>query len=196
MVTKTVRFKIPDWLYRYRWSNIKAYASWLWKPNRCTLCGKKVNYRHPEIEWRDNSMRQMMLHYDVVDYYGDCVCPECAAKCVSHENAVSKYDAERYPVLSSELETREMCDCCKEPVKSYKWVAFKMPNGKKLGFITGREWWNGFYFCPDCIRNTLLHGKEKSSRHVGYRDKDGKFKSCPQNEHGLPVIDGKVRFPY
>ena len=192
--TLTFKIKIPMWLYRYRWDNIKKYAAWLWKPNRCEICGTKTVFKNPNIDWYDGNSRRMMLHYNVEGRgnYSKCVCRKCAAKTVSYENAVSKYDSGEF----HDFETREMCDCCKQPVLSYKWVAFKMPNGEKLGFITGREWWNGFYFCPDCIKQTVENGKESSSIHGGHYDKEGKWISVPTNNFGLPVVDGKVKFPW
>lgn len=192
MVTKTIKVTIPDWLYRYRWENIVKYAKWLWKPNRCLVCGVKVNYRHPEIKWKGINGNPLMVSYNVINHYNECICALCVADLVTDKNAVPKYNTDNF----SDTEVRPRCDCCGELKTSFKQVAFKMPDGRKVALTTGREWWNGFAFCTNCISKALREGKQGSSMYIRYRDKKGKYHSYPQNNFGLPVVDGKVKFPW
>jgi len=194
MVTKTIKFKIPDSIYRYRWSNIVKYVKWLWKPNRCSVCGDIMNYRHPEIVWKSPDNVRVMVHYDIIGDYTGCVCSSCLEKVITDENARSKNTKADEPV--NEHDTKQVCDCCGEQKISYKWASFKLNDGRRVGIISGREWWNGFYFCADCLRSAVKNGRQGSGIHVGHVGPDGKYKSYPQNNFGLPVVDGKVKFPW
>jgi hypothetical protein len=191
---KTIKINIPDWLYRYRWKNIKKYALWLVKPNRCSVCGTKTNYLHPEIQYQSVNNSRLLLQYSVIGDYRGCVCSTCVANIVHDDNAFSKSVSEENDP-PNEDDVKQLCDCCAKPKKSYKWVSFKLKDGRRVGLITGREWWNGFYFCVDCLRKALQVGTEGSNIYSGYTDKNGEYRSVPQNNFGLPVVNGKVRFP-
>ena len=193
MATLKFKVNIPDWLYRYRYVNLKRYAKWLFFPNKCIECGKQQPLKNPDIEWYygdalEKSYGRMLIKWDIEGDYNKCICPSCMAKHVSDENAVPKLGRKKY----NQYDVKEICDACGKHKKSHKWTAFKIKNGKTAAFIMGDYCsWNSAHYCVDCIRQGILEGDTKGNSIYGRY----KNKSVPTNNFGLPVVDGKVKFP-
>jgi hypothetical protein len=83
----------------------------------------------------------------------------------------------------------DVCEVCEQKKPAYR--AIKMSNKiiDDVRFCTKGSW-NGHYVCIDCVKIALEYGEPKSSFYGYYKEK-----SVPINGYGLPVVDGKVRFP-
>ncbi len=189
MVTKTINIRIPDWVYRYRYSNLKKYAKWLLFPSRCDVCGKKVNFRAPNIDHRDRGNRKLMTHWYFKGPKTDsCICRDCLASYVDVVEPANPWGHEWH-----EWDLHKTCDICHEDATAYKSFKIKTSFGT-ADFRFCVLSWNSSFVCQSCVASALRNGEETSDIHAGYKKGD-KYFSVPQNEFGLPVIDGKVRFP-
>jgi hypothetical protein len=178
---------VPDWLYRYRWKNIKGYMTWMLRPNKCCICGNRMAISHPNVNWMDEyGHTKMMGQADVELDYTKCVCPSCVAKATVEGTFVPKRQAEKY----QRFDVMGTCDHCHNKTKSYKWTAINY-RGYNIGLILGNYCsWNSAHYCPECIGKIFSDGKQSSGILSSHK---GKF--AYQNNFGLPVIDGKVHFP-
>ena len=187
---------IPDWLYRVRPKNTIKYLKFKLNPFRCDCCGKKVNFKTPQIQDGEGYSR-LMVHW-----WGfssrKTICRDCITIALK-KGPIQSYwykdvDGDKYSNTFGEFDEQESCDVCKMDSHSYKNISVMTPVGRaKMNFCTNS--WNSSCVCKNCMIDTLTHGKESSSSFVMYKDKDGKVRSVPLNEAQLPVIDGKVSFP-
>lgn len=188
MKTVKVKFSInvPVWLYRYRWKNLKNYFSYQLKPYRCTDCGVKMPHKYGEVEL--NKVVAPMKARLTVSYHNmeGCLCQKCLLNRLEEVEENPRFMETQ---LAESYNVEFTCDVCEEEKPSFK--AVKMSNGviDNMRFCTGASW-NGHYVCLDCAKTALRNGVVKSSIYGHY-----KGKSVPTNGYGLPVVDGKVRFP-
>ncbi len=197
MATLTYKLKIPNKIYRFRWENIKRYAEWVFKPHRCYVCNTRLVMSHPEYQY----------HYKDTEYQGRIlaqwdiesksyvnrkhICASCLAEHVKDENAIPKHHWAKDNRNYSYGDLKNTCDCCKEKKRSFKWTSFKIPGGKTAAFILGDYCsWNSAHYCADCIRTAITEGTPKTGIWSSWY---GTHVCIQQN--GLPVVDGKVRFP-
>jgi hypothetical protein len=183
-----VKFEVnvPAWLYRYRWENLKNYFSYQLNPYRCMDCGVKMPHKYGDIEM--NNVVAPMKARLMVGYHpkGGCLCQSCLLKRLEKVESATGFlkaqKAESYNVKSK-------CDVCEEEITAFK--AIKMSEGiiDNMRFCTHGSW-NGHYVCLSCAKTAIRSGAMKSGVFSFYK---GKFTSM--NQHGLPVVDGKVRFP-
>ena len=188
MAELKLSFSIPDWLYRYRWSNLNRFFRWYLKPNKCVVCGSTTIFRSPEVEWLDSDGHVQMLGQANVEdnEYSNCLCLSCVAEATAHGEYIPKRGDKKY----QQTDTKDTCDHCGGERKSYRWTSVKH-NGFKLSLIVGNHCsWNSTYYCRDCIHTIFSEGVPKSGVLSRYQ---GKFVYL--NNFGLPVVDGKVRFP-
>ena len=174
----TFQFDVPKWLYRLRWKNLKNYALFYLRPYRCEDCSKRMPFGHFDI-WKETSPRLGIG-------YTNCVCPSCLAK------RLDKVLAQPHFVAQQREDTYNIADKC--GVCGAKGTAFKAIRMSKgpidnMRFCANGSW-NGNYVCLSCIYDTLKDGEMKSSIYGIYNGK-----MVPTNGRGLPVIDGKVKFP-
>lgn len=183
----TIKFsvKIPDWIYRYRWENIKKWISYHLKPYRCDVCGKKMAFRVFDIWAASGYPLKQRLG---ASYYipKKCVCQECTLDIL---NAAT--DSPLFEIYQEReyYNVRGKCDVCENERQSYK--AIKMPEdpGGSIRFCTKGSW-NGHYVCEYCAKVALKFGKQSSGIVTRYKGEEASL-----NSYGLPVVDGKVKFP-
>lgn len=187
MAEISIKFKIPAVLYRYRWKNVKGYVKWLLFPNKCSVCGAVTEFNTPEVKWRDlNGHTRMMGQANIEKEFNKCICQSCVADIVANGKPVPKVNSQKY----FKYETKLTCDHCNQKTKSYKWTAFEH-KGIRVALILGDYCsWNSAYYCPTCISKIFSEGTDQGRTLTVYR---GKF--VPQNNFGLPVVDGKAKFP-
>lgn len=187
MVAKTIKFtlNIPNWVYRWRWSNLQGWLLFHLKPYRCTDCGVKLPFRWYDIKIeRTPPLKQSLsVSYTVTK---ECICPDCILKRLEkvEKNPLFEiYQEREYYNIQKE------CDVCGKPKTSYK--AIRMSDGiiDNMRFCT-RGSWNGNYVCLDCAKFAIKYGVLQSTIYSSY-----KGRSVPINDRGLPVVDGKVKFP-
>lgn len=133
------RFKTPKW-FDTIWMTIKYAVSstkWIFNPPRCTECGKRLHC----------SIMQFRTPNLSISNHGDLICAEC----ISTE--VDTCESGNLCNTKPEPEVKSKCDCCGKKVRSYR---FFTTNKIRLHFCM--SWWNGFYICKSCIRQTLKDG--------------------------------------
>ena len=60
---------IPDWLYRFRWDNIKSYVNYHINKPTCLTCNTKVTFRHFNI-WVNTPHYPQLRVLDILnDFY-------------------------------------------------------------------------------------------------------------------------------
>lgn len=174
----TFSFDVPNWIYRYRWNNVKNYTLFYLQPYRCEDCNKRMPFKHYDI-WRDTTP-QLGLSY------GKCVCPSCLQKRLDaltvHPKFVAHQQKESYNVAKK-------CGVCGTEATSYKSIRMSAGILDSLRFCANGSW-NGTYVCLHCVKDALTNGKMRSSYYGVYHSK-----MVPLNGRGLPVVDGKVKFP-
>lgn len=188
MKTTKVKFEInvPNWLYRYRWKNLKNYFSYQLKPYRCIDCFAKMPHRYGDIELYDvvaPMKARLTVGYHLKD---GCLCQTCLLRrldeVAADPNFFMTQQAESYNV-------KHICEVCEEKKPAFK--SIKMSEGiiDNMRFCTHGSW-NGHYVCLDCAKTAIRNGVTKSGVFGHYK---GNYTSM--NQHGLPVVDGKVKFP-
>ena len=182
-----IKIRVPDWLYRYRWENIKSYVSWLMFPTKCSVCGNTVLYKRAEVNWKDeHGHTQMMGQADIEGDYSKCICTSCVTKAIRNGKFIPKRGGKSY----QRFDVVNTCDHCQQKKVSYKWTAVEH-NGARIGLILGNYCsWNSAHYCVDCIEKIFAEGEPRSGMYGTYK---GKF--VPLTNFRLPVVDGKVRFP-
>jgi len=185
-VTKTYKFTInyPEWLYRFRYDSIKKFINWIFHRPKCLCCGKKLNYKHPNVTHVFNNNQRLIVHWFSESpnkyFCKDCLAVEVEKNTIKPSFGEDFYDYDIAPVCS--------LNACSNP--SFK--AFKITvNGINVDFRLCTSSWNHDKVCLSCVKETLSKGKESSSYLGNY-----KGKPVPLNEFGLPVFEGKVRFPW
>jgi len=174
-----ITLNIPNWLYRFRWKNIKNYVAYHLHPYRCLDCRKKLPFNRFEIAGKVG-VQQLTVEYDKT------VCPTCLDKRITAlENSpdfTKKQRSDRYNV-------HKTCEVCCEPKASFRWL--RMGDGiiDNLRYCTQGSW-NGHYVCLSCTHTTIRTGKMGSTIFSWYNGK-----TVPVNQLGLPVVDDKVKFP-
>jgi hypothetical protein len=107
---------------------------------------------------------------------------------------VKKFSEDPYTGKLQEWDVSNKCDCCGIENLSVRFYHTKedVLAGKhdRLHFCINS--WNSSNICSDCVIIALTEGMQKSS--IYCLGPNGN--SIPQNEYGLPVVDGKVKFPY
>lgn len=196
MATFKFQFTIPNSIYRFRWKNIKNYLSWLFKPDRCYVCNSKLPVSRGHFEYffndsPDGHSGRMLMSWDVErqdDKPNVHICRHCLAESISDRNAVPKMGYRNY----GKFEIKNKCDCCGKKKKSYKWTAFKLPGNRSAALIMGNYCsWNSAHYCSDCIKTSLKSDVKMITSFWG----SYKGKHAPIQQNGLPVVDGKPRFP-
>lgn len=177
-------FNIPDWLYRYRWSNVKNYLAYQLHPYRCSECKVKLPFDHFDI-WCD-AKYPLKHKLGIAPPHRMTICPSCLKKLLNE--AVNRSDFKALQKKDS-YNVSYYCECCEEKKPAYKWINVSNEMLDNIKFCTCGSW-NGHYVCLDCVRTALEFGEMDS--HASHYMGD-KFYSI--NGYGLPVINGKVRFP-
>ena len=189
MVDKTVviKFKIPRWLYRLRWHNIRLYLKYRLFPPRCSCCGKKMIYTQAQYKTKN-------LTIDAISKdYKDKYCREClieSFKMAKDNDRILMRDDGKELMDYQRDDVSNKCDCCGTKTKSQKFMYIDEKIKYRIHFCMA--WWNGFKICPACALNVLENGEHYSS-HCVFDSKNNQILPC--TPHGLPVKDGKIRFP-
>lgn len=189
MATRTYKIRVtyPDWLYRFRWSNLRMYAKYLLNRPKCTCCGKSVPFKHPEVTHQFDTAHsiytgnRLIVHW----YSKKTFCKSCVAQYLLESRLLPTYGSE-----FNEWDVSKTCELqgCDHP--AYKSFKIELADDT-LDFRFCTTSWNHTKVCVDCVATALAYGKESSSIWGQY-----KGKSVPLNTFGLPVVDGKVRFPW
>ena len=186
MVTKTYKFTVnyPEWLYRLRWDNIKRYSKWIIQRPVCHCCGKKLNFKTPEVSHRFNHGSYLTVHW-FTNNRKISFCKECLSQAVTENIIQPIYGEDFYS-----YDTAPVCqlNLCGNPSFKHFKITFME---QAVDFRMCVNSWNSTNICLSCVAETLRKGEEKSS-HYGQYNK----KSVLLNDFGLPVVDGKVRFPW
>ena len=192
MVTRTykIRITIPNWLYRFRWQNLKNYFSYQLNPPRCPQCGKKKAYTKGGCDlWIADDERDN-FHYPLRRSLGVGCHSDLCKSCFHNEFVKFTLSDEFNAMQRKDLyNTADECEVCNRKVRSYKAVRLSNKPIDFIRFCTCGSW-NGHYVCLDCAKLATAYGEERSGIYQQY-----KGKSTPTNRWGLPVINGKVRFP-
>lgn len=189
MATRVYKIKVtyPDWLYRFRWSNLKKYTKYLLNRPKCECCGKSVPFDNPEVTHNfEKSFGMYTGTRLIVNWYSKkTFCKECLADALLKNKLIPSFGEDFY-----DYDIAPVCEMqgCTSP--AYKSFAFEFMQDK-VDFRFCTTAWNHSKVCVDCVAETLKKGKEASSHWGQY-----KGKSVPMNKFGLPVVDGKVRFPW
>jgi hypothetical protein len=183
MVTRVYKIKInyPDWLYRFRWSNIKNYANFIWNRPKCTCCGKKLNWAHPEVTYKFDNGNRLIVHWHSKKTF----CRHCLAQAVL-ENVIKPSFGEDF----YDYDTAPICQLNKCTSPSFKHFKIQFMN-VDVDFRMCTLSWNHDNICLHCVSRTLRLGSESSSHWGMY-----KGESVPLNTFGIPIVDGKAKFPW
>jgi hypothetical protein len=170
-----IRFTIPLWIWRWRYSNWKKYIKAKLNPIKCDECGVKLAFRNPKYSVKGLTIQRC----------SGTLCRDCLVKDVHGVIADgAKMD-----------DTHDVCDHCKKNALSFKGLYRAVQReGKRYEF--GNRFyncinsWNSSYICVPCTVETIQNGKECND----YTDHTS-GRALPINEQGLPVINGKACFP-
>ena len=175
----TIRLTVPAPLYRFRYSNWKKYIKAKLNPIKCESCGVEMPFRNAQIASKNP--------YLTVTKCSGKTCRKCM---VDEIKLILEQGAHE-----DDYDKGEPCAICKKDVKSYRGIYRAVPrpgiNHESLHrYYHCTNAWNSDYVCPECIIGVIENGQEESSfrEHVN-------GKSYSINEQGLPVVDGKPRFP-
>jgi hypothetical protein len=188
MKTTKVKFEfnVPNWLYRYNWKNLKNYFSYQLNPYRCMDCGVKMPHKHGDVELYDivSPMKaRLSVGYMTLD---GSLCPHCLIKRIDKlANSPEFLDLQQDDIYN----IQQKCDVCEEEKMALKAIKMSKKPIDNVRFCTHGSW-NGHHVCLDCAKTALLNGVTKSGIFSYYK---GKYTSM--NQHNLPVVDGKARFP-
>jgi len=161
----TFRLKVPKWI-PYRTTIRQIYKNMQYKlfPFRCSVTGKRLNFKYPTYEYNSPYGRVMVSTRGEVwarsqwfRYINTCF----------HNVVLTD---ENY---FTELPKNRMCDCC---------TLDKPTIGIAENIRFGMAWWNGFKICQQCLEATIKHGVEKSGI-MNYRN--GKLRYL--NEAGAEI---------
>ena len=171
---------IPDWLYRFRWDNIKSYVNYHINKPTCLTCNTKVTFRHFNI-WVNTP------HYPLKTRVGissNEECPSCLSKKIKNATTdawIEEQVKENYVVANR-------CDVCHEEKTAFKHLKLTADWKDTVRFCANGSW-NGSYVCLDCVDTVLQFGEMIPDTGMFYNGEH------VYSVDGLPVVDGKVRFP-
>jgi hypothetical protein len=122
-------------------------------------------------------------------FHKECICPSCLLKKVNATAALPNY-AKIQRGRPYDYNVAKECAVCKETKPAFKIFKFTSDSwGERLHFCTTS--WNHDHVCLECIQTALQFGRMESGW-MAMKDS----KTYYLNGHKLPVIDGKVRFPF
>lgn len=160
-VTLTIEIPawVPPWREFVRWYKTARYAL---LPFRCTVTGKRLQFRNASYEYDHGGGRVM------VSTWGASLCREELIKFISRHFT----DPTLHTCHRGGVEIRK-CDSCGH-------VKPTISSGEKMNF--GMQWWNGFHLCELCLTETVRLGTAKSSVYSYHNGK-----SVCVNEAGVHV---------
>ena len=178
MAIVKIQFNVPTSIYRFRWHNLKQYIRWLFNKPKCSSCGTTMLWGVPEFE-TINHPRMTVHHY----IHGKNLCRTCLLKAI--ESAPSQVGHKH----NFDSDIVQKCDKCHRDVESYKAFYLGEEFMDRIGICYNGAW-NWSRVCKDCIVECITTGKETCNHFGVYYGK-----MVPLNKFGLPVVDGKVKFP-
>ena len=72
------------------------------------------------------------------------------------------------------------CDWCNEEKPTVSWMH---PIDMKGDILFGKQWWNGFHICQNCITENIIKHKDTQTSSIMKINKNGKMR--PVNSLGL-----------
>ena len=148
-----VSIPIPDWIpHRSTLKTLYNTIIYSMFPDRCTCCGKRVDFKFVEYTYSTVEKR-IMISYDRL------ICSECLS------NKLEIY----FDSVEKSIRECDMCGCEKETIQGTNNLyplseTYELQTELDLGRVCmGGMWWNGHDFCIDCIKDALKYGNMKSS---------------------------------
>jgi hypothetical protein len=191
MAKINLKINIPDWLYRYRWQNVKNYLTYQIKPYRCVECKVKLPFSSFDIncDAKYPLKRRLAIKFHADKYVKECICPSCLLKKVNATVALPNY-AKIQRGKYNDYNVKKECAVCGEKKPAFMTFHFTTDSwGARLHYCTTS--WNHDHVCLECTQTALQFGEMQSgwmSAHQGKR--------VYLNGLKLPVVNGKVCFPF
>lgn len=174
-----IRIDVPQWLWRWRYENWRKWIRAKLNPIKCECCGVKLAFKNAQY-----TVAKPRL---TVQKCSGTLCRSCMEKDI---HAIIAEGPQMH-----EWEVKHTCDSCGSNTPSFKGLYRAKQQDPDRPEFLNRYYhcinsWNGSHVCVGCMIEVIRNGKEESNVRDWSSGKD-----ISVNEQGLPVIDGKPRFP-